>query len=120
MATAQLRQACGSAFDGCSATPGCNEILACAARAACAGAACYCADARCETDGPCRAVIEGAPGARTPDASDPSLGPAAEAASLVGACLQGLSSGTPSPTGVTPTPSNSPDAGLARAGSDAG
>jgi hypothetical protein len=122
MVTAQLRAACGGSFDGCSATPGCNEILACAARTACAGAACYCADARCETDGPCRAVIEAAPGARIPDVSNPSLGPAAEAASLVGACVQGVASGTPRLTGVppVPAPSNSPDAGPARAGADAG
>jgi hypothetical protein len=93
MVTDQLRAVCGSSFDGCSATPGCNEILACAARTACIGTACYCADARCEMDGPCRAVIEAAPGARIPDASNPSPGPAAAAAAGVGACLQGLAGG---------------------------
>ncbi|MEO8185296.1 MAG: hypothetical protein ABI895_41340 [Deltaproteobacteria bacterium] len=104
MVTEQLRAACGSSLDDCSATPGCNEILACAARTACSGAACYCADARCETDGPCRAAIEAAPGARVPDTANPSPGPAADAAGGVGACLQGLTGGLPGLPGATPSP----------------
>ena len=91
----QLRAACGPTFDACEATEGCDEILACAARSACSGVACYCADASCASAGPCRTVIDGAPGARTPDAENPSLGPASDAAAGVGACLQGLAGGLP-------------------------
>jgi len=120
MVTDQLRAACGSSFDSCMATPGCNEVLACAARTACIGVACYCSDARCEVDGPCRAVIEAAPGARRPDASNPSPGPAAEAAGRVGACLQGLAGGTAGLPIPAPAPSSSPDAGVSRGRSDAG
>jgi hypothetical protein len=97
----QLRAACGATFDACEATAGCDEILACAARSACSGIACYCADASCASPGPCRTVIDGAPGARTPDAENPSLGPASDAAAGVGACLQGLAGGVP---GATPSP----------------
>jgi hypothetical protein len=110
MAGDSLRAACGSSIDVCSATPGCNEILACAARAACTGTDCYCSDARCQVEGPCRAVIAAAPGARVPDAANPSPGPAAEAAGRVGACLQGLAGGVP---GLPAAPSGSaPDAGF--------
>jgi hypothetical protein len=122
MVTDQLRAACGSSFNDCSATPGCNEILACAARAACTGATCYCSDARCEVEGPCRTVIAAAPGARVPDASNPSPGPAAEAAGRVGACVQGLAGGTAGLPGSTPVPAppGSPDAGVSGGRSDAG
>lgn len=120
----QLQAACGPTFDACEATAGCDEILACAARSACSGVACYCADASCAAPGPCRAVIDGAPGARTPDAESPSLGPASDAAAGVGACLQGLAGGLPgaapnpdAPPPVVPEPSPS-DAGSSA--SDAG
>jgi len=93
MVADQIQSACGTPFDTCGATPGCNEILACAARNACSGADCYCLGADCSTDGPCRTVIESAPGARAPDASNPSLGPASDAARAVGQCLQGLGGG---------------------------
>jgi hypothetical protein len=118
MAADQVAAACGATFDGCSATPGCNEILACAARSACTGSACYCADSSCETDGPCRSVIEGAPGARVPDAEDASLGPAADAARAVGECLAGLGGG---PLPVPPTPPRlSTDGGDSSEDPDAG
>jgi hypothetical protein len=118
MAADQLQAACGTTFDGCSATPGCNEILACAARSGCAGSACYCADASCETDGPCRSVIEGAPGARVPDEEDSSLGPAADAAAAVGDCLGGLAGGLRT---TPPTPASSGvDGGDSSDGPDAG
>jgi hypothetical protein len=109
----QLGAACGPTFDACEATEGCDEILACAARSACSGVACYCADASCATPGPCRSVIDGAPGARTPDADNPSLGPASDAAAAVGACLQGLAGGftNPAPTPDAPAPdAPAPDA----------
>jgi hypothetical protein len=118
MVADQVQAACGTAFDGCSSTPGCNEILACAARSACSGSACYCADADCETDGPCRSVIEGAPGARVPDAEDDSLGPAADAARRVGDCLGGLGGGL-LPMPPMPTP-NTGDAGDPSETRDAG
>jgi hypothetical protein len=97
MTAGQLRDACGPAFETCATTPGCDEILGCAAMHGCAGAECYCADARCAAPGPCRAVIDGAPGARMPDAADPSLGAAPAAAGVVGACLVGLAGGGAAP-----------------------
>jgi hypothetical protein len=119
MAAGQVQSACGATFEGCSATPGCNEILACATRNACAGSACYCTDASCETDGPCRSVIDAAPGARTPDAADDSFGPAADAAVAVGDCIGGLGAALfPMPPLTPPSssadggdPSDAPDAG---------
>lgn len=114
MAAGQVQAACGDALDACRATDGCNEILTCAARNACSGRDCYCLGADCATDGPCRSVIDSAPGARVPDASDQSLGPASEAARGVGACLQGLGGGggsSPAPTTEAPAASGSADAG---------
>jgi hypothetical protein len=112
MAADQIEAACGASFDACEATPGCNEILACAAGSGCSGASCYCADASCDSPGPCRATIDGAPGARVPDAEDPSLGPAPAAATAVGACLQGLTGGANVPNVPTPAPASDPvDAG---------
>jgi hypothetical protein len=113
MAAGQIQAACGATFDRCGMTPGCNEILACAAQNACSGAACYCLDAACTTDGPCRSAIDSAPGARAPDASNPSLGPASDAARAVGDCLQGLGGGAlpPGSTPLPPAPAGSNDAG---------
>jgi hypothetical protein len=107
MAADQIQSACGTTFDSCGATPGCNEILTCAARNACSGADCYCLGADCSMPGPCRTVIETAPGARAPDASNPSLGPASDAARAVGQCLQGLGGGG-SALPPLPTPSQLP------------
>lgn len=120
MVTDQLQAACGGAFDTCSTTPGCNEILACAARNACTGSACYCTDASCQTPGPCRSVIEGAPGARPPDAQNDSLGPAADAAGAVGECLVGLGGGGGIPSLPTPAPTSTADAGSTSEAPDAG
>jgi hypothetical protein len=119
MAADQIQSACGTTFDTCGSTPGCTEILTCAASNACSGADCYCLGADCSTDGPCRTVIESAPGARIPDASDPSLGPASDAARAVGQCLQGLGGGAlpPLPTPSQPsTPAGDAGTGAADAG----
>lgn len=117
MAAGQIQAACGTTFDRCGMTPGCNEILACAARNACSEADCYCLDAACTRDGPCRSVIDSAPGARVPDASNPSLGPASDAARAVGDCLQGLGNGAlppaPMSTPLPPARPGSSDAGAA-------
>jgi hypothetical protein len=109
MAADQLQAACGPAFDNCSTTAGCNEVIACAVRNACEGNACFCTDESCQTPGPCRSVIEATPGARVPDAANPSLGPASDAAAAVAECLLGLGNGL-----LSPPPSsggNAPDAG---------
>jgi hypothetical protein len=111
MAAGQIQAACGAAFDRCGTTTGCNEILACAASNACSGADCYCQDDACTMDGPCRSVIDSAPGARVPDASNPSLGPASDAARAVGDCLQGLGGALPPGSTPTPSPAGSADAG---------
>jgi hypothetical protein len=118
MAAGQIQAACGATFDRCGMTSGCNEILACAASNACSGADCYCLDDTCTMDGPCRSVIDSAPGARVPDASNPSLGPASDAARAVGDCLQGL--GGALPPGSTPTPLPTPPAGSGDAGAGEG
>jgi hypothetical protein len=86
----QVEPICGQALDECGATPGCPEILACAAATGCSGRDCRCADQACEVDGPCRGVIDSAPGA---DAGGGS-GPAAEAAARVGVCVSELSAST--------------------------
>ena len=120
MAADRIQAACGDTFDACGATPGCDEILTCAAFNACSGADCYCLGEGCAMDGPCRSVIDSAPGARVPTADNPSLGPASDAASAVGDCLQGLGGGgglstQPSPSQPSPsqpsTPATGADAG---------
>jgi hypothetical protein len=116
MAGEQLQSACGVPLERCSSTPGCNEILACAASSACTGRECYCSGDGCATDGPCRAVIEAAPGARLPDAANPSLGPAPDAASAVGVCVEGLAGGGSSLPGFGPNPSSPADPGASDAG----
>jgi hypothetical protein len=113
MAAGQIQAACGPSFDRCGATPGCNEILTCAAQNACSGADCYCLGEGCATDGPCRSVIDSASGARVPDATDQSLGPASDAARAVGACLQGLGGGM-LPTQPPTSPAATSDAGTAQ------
>lgn len=118
MAAGQVEAACGATFDRCETTPGCNEILTCAALNACAGADCYCLGEGCAMDGPCRSVIDSAPGARAPDASNPSLGPASDAARAVGNCLLGLGGGGLPPS-TTPTPLPTPPAGTGDAGASA-
>jgi hypothetical protein len=115
MVAGQVQAACGARFEACGATPGCTDILSCAARNACSGADCYCLGAGCTMDGPCRSVIDSAPGARVPDANDPSLGPASDAARAVGDCLQGLSGGLPS-TPTPPAPARNEDAGVSDGG----
>lgn len=116
MAGDQLQATCGAPLERCSSTPGCNEILMCAASSACAGRECYCSGDGCATDGPCRAVIEAAPGARLPDAANPSLGPAPDAASAVGVCIEGLAGGALPLPGFGPTPSSPADPGASDAG----
>jgi hypothetical protein len=111
MAVGQIQAACGATFDRCGMTTGCDEILACAASNACSGADCYCQDDACTMDGPCRSVIDSAPGARVPNASNPSLGPASDAARAVGDCLQGLGGALPPGSTPTPSPAGSADAG---------
>jgi hypothetical protein len=86
----QAGGACGAVLDRCSATEGCDRIVACAAENACTGAQCYCADARCEVPGPCRTVIDGAPGAVGGAAPGGNRGPAADAAAAVGVCIEQL------------------------------
>jgi hypothetical protein len=86
----QVGRVCGAALDRCTATGGCEQILACAAVHGCTGATCYCADARCEVPGPCRSVIDGAPGAVSGAAAGSSRGPAADAAAAVGVCIEQL------------------------------
>ena len=86
----QVGSLCGAALDRCTAIDGCEQILACAAEHGCTGALCYCADARCEAPGPCRSVIDGAPGASSGAAAGGNRGPAVDAAAAVGACIEEL------------------------------
>jgi hypothetical protein len=83
---------CASELADCSGTPGCAEILACVRENGCSGSDCYCGDARLtecfrgEGNGPCRDVVLAAPGGREPTVSDPSGGPASDAALEVADC----------------------------------
>lgn len=83
---------CGAELDTCADTPGCPEILACVRENGCSGTDCFCGDAaltRCfngGADGPCKDVVLAAPGGREPTLSDPSGGPASDAALEVGEC----------------------------------
>lgn len=83
---------CGAELDTCANTPGCPEILACVRENGCSGTDCFCGDAaltRCFNgggDGPCKDVVLAAPGGREPTLSDPSGGPASDAALEVGEC----------------------------------
>lgn len=86
----QVGGVCGAVLDTCTATDGCEQIVACAAEHACTGATCYCADVRCEVPGPCRSVIDGAPGAVSGAAPGSNRGPAADAAAAVGVCIEQL------------------------------
>lgn len=83
---------CGESLDTCANTPGCAEILACVRENGCSGTDCFCGDttiARCfagGADGPCKEAVLSAPGGREPTISDPSGGPASDAALAVGEC----------------------------------
>ncbi len=83
---------CSDALAECLDTPGCADILACAAESGCTGADCYCGDAspgRClagQGNGPCMGAFLDAPGGREPTLTNPSGGPAADAASDVADC----------------------------------
>ena len=86
--------ACSDELRTCLETPGCAEILACARASGCGGSACYCGSAdpiAClngSADGPCRSVIDGAPGGHVPSLSQPSAGVASDRASDVAQCMQ--------------------------------
>lgn len=83
---------CRSELDACLGVPGCAEILACVSESGCAGRECYCGDAsltecvRGEANGPCQEVVLAAPGGKAPSISDPSGGPASDAALNVSDC----------------------------------
>jgi hypothetical protein len=91
--TACLAGECSESIATCATTPGCSDIAACAKTTGCIGDACFCgtiAPAVCATtgqgNGACRDVILMAPGAHLPTPIDPTAGPGAEAARLVGEC----------------------------------
>lgn len=83
---------CRSELDACLAVPGCAEILACVRESGCTGRDCYCGDAsltecvRGEANGPCQEAVLAAPGGRAPSVTDPSGGPASDAALSVSDC----------------------------------
>lgn len=85
---------CGEQLVACSNIEGCPEIAACIRESGCAGLDCYCgsfdaiACAGGQADGPCKAAILAAPGAREPTALEPSAGPASDAAVAIGLCAQ--------------------------------
>jgi len=83
---------CRSELDACLGVPGCAEILACVRESGCTGRDCYCGDAsltecvRGEANGPCQEVVLAAPGGKAPSITDPSGGPASDAALSVSDC----------------------------------
>ena len=83
---------CRSELDACLGVPGCAEILACVRECGCSGRECYCGDAsltecvRGEANGPCQEVVLAAPGGKAPSITDPSGGPASDAALNVSDC----------------------------------
>jgi hypothetical protein len=85
---------CTEQLKTCAETAGCPEIAACIRGSGCGGVDCYCGtfDAlRCaggQSDGPCKAVILAAPGAKEPTTMDLSAGPASDAAVAVGQCIE--------------------------------
>lgn len=85
---------CSEPVQNCATTSGCPEIAACIRESQCAGVACYCgtfdalACAAGQSDGPCKAVILGAPGGREPTLISPSAGPASDAAVAIAACME--------------------------------
>lgn len=87
-------ESCPEALADCAATPGCPEIMACALQTGCTATDCFCGDASLtgcldgEANGPCRDVIVAAPGGRAPTLTQPSAGPAAEAARAVAECAE--------------------------------
>ena len=83
---------CRSELDTCLGVPGCAEILACVRESGCSGRECYCGDAsltecvRGEANGPCQEAVLAAPGGKAPSITDPSGGPASDAALNVSDC----------------------------------
>jgi hypothetical protein len=83
---------CRSELDACLGVPGCAEILACVRESGCSGRECYCGDAsltecvRGDANGPCQEAVLAAPGGKAPSITDPSGGPASDAALNVSDC----------------------------------
>jgi len=85
---------CNSELDSCLAIAGCAEILVCVRDSGCSGSDCYCGDAtlpEClagDARGPCREAVLAAPGGKAPSLTDPSAGPASDAALRVADCAE--------------------------------
>lgn len=83
---------CRSELDTCLGVQGCAAILACVRESGCSGRECYCGDAsltecvRGEANGPCQEAVLAAPGGKAPSITDPSGGPASDAALDVSDC----------------------------------
>lgn len=91
-----LAGVCPAVLARCDETSGCDEIVRCARSNGCEQTECYCGtinlilcSATGQANGPCRDVMLTAPGGHPPSLSDPSVGPAAAAASEVGTCRAG-------------------------------
>lgn len=89
-----LCERCRDELDSCAGTEGCLEILTCVRESACAGSACYCGDASLpacvggQANGACKQAVLAAPGGREPTLTNPSGGPASDAALAVAQCAQ--------------------------------
>jgi hypothetical protein len=89
-----LCSSCTDQVQACAATQGCPELVVCIRANNCEGIACYCgtfdpiACANGEANGPCKAAILEAPGARVPTLISPSAGPASDAAVAISHCQQ--------------------------------
>jgi hypothetical protein len=84
---------CENEVAACTAAEGCFEIVACARINRCVGIDCFCGSINpvaCATggtaNGPCVDVLRAAPGSRAPTLSNPSVGPASDAALAIATC----------------------------------
>ncbi len=84
---------CSPELERCDGASGCAEILACVRDTKCVGAECYCgtyAPTSClagKSNGPCKATFLAAPGSREPTFTNPSAGPASDAALAINDCV---------------------------------
>jgi hypothetical protein len=89
-----LCEVCRQVLDACAGTPGCPEILACVQESACSGSDCFCGDASLpacvagRANGPCKEAVLAAPAGRQPTLTNPSGGPASDAALGVAQCAE--------------------------------
>lgn len=85
---------CSAKLAICDGIAGCSAILECVLASQCLGLDCYCGDKsppaclQGNANGPCKAVVLAAPGGREPTLTNPSAGPATDAAVALSECAE--------------------------------